>query len=178
MRTTSAGNPRDASRGSLTRRALVLTALAASMPALVGCGSDPPPPATRADIKVQAAPTLNPDLNGRPSPVVVRFYQLLSSEMFENADFFQLFEQDTAALGPTSVGKDEFVIEPGQITTITLPIKKDVATLGVVVAYRDFESATWRATAAIKQDRINELNLSALGKIVKMSVGRAYVPDA
>jgi type VI secretion system protein VasD len=168
-----------ATRRAADRRRFIAAGmgLAAALVAatLSGCGSDPKPkPKTTAEVKVKAAPTLNPDLNGRPSPVVVRFYQLLSPDMFQNADFFQLFEQEQAALGPTSVGKDEFVIEPGQITTLTIPIKADVKNLGVVVAYRNYDKATWRAVVPIKQDNINPVDLQALGQIVQMTATGAY----
>lgn len=169
---------RDAS--SAARRNLLL-GLAAAMTAaltLSACGSDPKPkPKTIAEVKIKAAPTLNPDLNGRPSPVVVRFYQLLSADMFQNADFFQLFEQEQAALGPTSAAKEEHVVEPGQIVTVSIGVKDDVKHLGVVVAYRNYEKATWRAVAPIQQDRTNVINLQALGQIVQMSVDAVYIPD-
>lgn len=172
----AAGAPRlAADRRRFVNVAARVIAAALAAATLGGCGSDPKPkPKTTAEVKVKAAPTLNPDLNGRPSPVVVRFYQLLSPDMFQNADFFQLFEQEQAALGPTSAGKDEFVIEPGQITTLTIPIKADVKNLGVVVAYRNYDKATWRAVVPIKQDNINPVDLQALGQIVQMTATGAY----
>lgn len=166
---------------SCAERRNLLFSLAAAMTAAVmlsACGSDPKPkPKTIAEVKIKAAPTLNPDLNGRPSPVVVRFYQLLSADMFQNADFFQLFEQEQAALGPTSAAKEEHVVEPGQIVTVAIGVKDDVKSLGVVVAYRNYEKATWRAVVPIQQDRTNVINLQALGQIVQMSVDAVYIPD-
>lgn len=169
-----------ASMDRMTRlglRRLAVVALLAG--GLAACGSDPePPPKTVAEVNVMGAPTLNPDLNGRPSPVVVRFYQLAATEMFGNADFFQLFEQDQAALGPTSVAKQEHVVTPGQLQQISIAIKPDVKALGVVVAYRNFEKATWRAMVPVEQDKINVVQLQILSQNVQMKVEKVYVPTA
>lgn len=161
---------------AVARRAMLAAALALG---LAGCGSDPepPPPKTLAEVNVMAAPTLNPDINGRPSPVVIRFHQLVTTDLFNNADFFQLFEQDQAALGPTSVAKQEAVVQPGQIETIKVGIKPDVTALGVVVAFRNFEKATWRAVVPVEQDTINVLQLQLLSQNVQMKVERTYVPE-
>lgn len=170
---------RDNVAGSGGRRRLLGAVLATVAAVTLGaCSSDPKPtPKSVAEIKIKAAPTLNPDLNGRPSPAVVRFYQLLSPEMFQNADFFQLFEQEQAALGPTSIAKEEYVVEPGQVSTIKIALKPDVAHLGVVVAYRAFDKATWRAVVPVKQERINYIDLQALGQIVQMTVTGTYLPE-
>lgn len=160
---------------AFARRALLAAVLALG---LAGCGSDPepPPPKTVAEVNLMAAPTLNPDINGRPSPVVVRFHQLVTTDLFNNADFFQLFEQDQAALGPTSVAKQEAVVQPGQIETIKIGIKPDVTALGVVVAFRNFEKATWRAVVPVEQDKINVVQLQLLSQNVQMKLEKAYVP--
>lgn len=170
----------EAGTAALARRAALGVLLAAGLaPVLAGCGSDPepPPPKTLAEVNVMAAPTLNPDINGRPSPVVVRFHQLVTTDLFNNADFFQLFEQDQAALGPTSVGKQDAVVQPGQIETIKVAIKSDVTALGVVVAFRNFEKAVWRAVVPVEQDKINALQLQILSQNVQMSVERTYRPE-
>lgn len=147
--------------------------------ALAACGSDPePPPKTRAEVNVVAAPTLNPDLNGRPSPVVVRFYQLATTDLFNNVDFFQVFEQDQAALGPTFVARQDAVFQPGQIERVTIPIQDKVTALGVVVGFRNYERATWRAVVPLTQERYNVVDLQILSQNVQMKATGAYIPQA
>lgn len=174
-----AGTATIARRAVLGRAVLGVLLAAGLAPVLAGCGSDPepPPPKTLAEVNVMAAPTLNPDINGRPSPVVVRFHQLVTTDLFNNADFFQLFEQDQAALGPTSVGKQDAVVQPGQIETVKVAIKSDVTALGVVVAFRNFEKAIWRAVVPVEQDKINVLQLQILSQNVQMKVERTYTQE-
>jgi type VI secretion system VasD/TssJ family lipoprotein len=45
------------------------------------------------NLKLTGSDQLNPDLNGRPSPIVVRLFELKHPVTFENADFFSLYER-------------------------------------------------------------------------------------
>ena len=76
---------------------------------------------------VTAAADLNPDYQGRPSPVNVIVFQLVSADTFSNADFFSLFEPEAAILGGDGA----------------YPRLWDFA------AFRDIENAQWRATVAL-----------------------------
>ena len=77
-----------------------------------GCAKAPPPAAPAAptlppitiaappEAKTKAAMTLvatadtNPDGSGRPSPIVVRVYQLKTDGAFKGADFFALYDDE------------------------------------------------------------------------------------
>jgi type VI secretion system VasD/TssJ family lipoprotein len=50
------------------------------------------------NLKLTASDQLNPDLNGRPSPIVVRLFELKHPVTFENADFFSLYERAKESL--------------------------------------------------------------------------------
>lgn len=165
--------------GSMRRLCARFGLVAALTAGLAGCGSSSePPPKTVAEVSVVAAPTLNPDLNGRPSPVVVRIYQLATTELFTNVDFFQVFEQDKAALGPTFISRQDAVFQPGQVEKMSIPIKDGVTALGVVVGFRNYERATWRALAPITVERHNVVDLQIYSQNVQMKTTNAYVPEA
>src|SRR5690606_22086490 len=87
---------RSAARGAKRLGNLVACLLAA---VLWGCAGGAPTPAV-VELEVQPAADLNPDPNGRPSPVVMRLYHLASSTAFGSADFLQLYENESASLGP------------------------------------------------------------------------------
>ena len=53
---------------------------------LFGCASAPKP--TLVQVALSAQANVNPDSRGRPSPIVVRFYELKTPTAFNNADFF------------------------------------------------------------------------------------------
>ena len=126
----------------------------------------PPPPAAKAEpppppkpvlvvpgrelqLAVRAGNLLNPDFQGRPSPVVVRFYLLRAEITFGAADFFSLFERDAATLGADLVAREEVQLRPGRNVSITRDFPADARFLGVVAAFRDIEKSGWRALSSL-----------------------------
>ena len=125
------------------RRAVIGFALAASVSAFAaGCVTPPPP--TVVNLALAAAPDANPDSAGRPSPVVVRIYQLAAPAEFQQADFFALYDQAAQTLGPNLVGTDEVALAPGQAQTVTVTLKPGAEVLGLIASYRDIDQAQWR----------------------------------
>lgn len=125
------------------------TATLILLAALAGCPAPPPPPPTVVNLSVTAGPDINPNTTGQGAPVAVRVYQLGSTSGFGNADFFPLYNQDAATLGADLIKRDDFFLAPGQSKTATLSPNDQVKALGVFAGWRDFEHATWRATAPI-----------------------------
>jgi len=111
--------------------------------ALSSCAAKPPKPVI-ARMTVTAVADANPDATGRPSPVIVRVYQLKDDAAFTDADFFALFDQEQATLGPSLVGREEFVMEPGAAQNLEYPVAQDASFVGVVAAFRDIRNAEWR----------------------------------
>lgn len=123
--------------------------LAAAALGVLGCGSKPL--ATKAaalSLEVKASATVNPDARGRPSPVVVRIYELKSAAPFETADFLSLYEKDQTVLGAEVVVRDEFVLKPGESRTFRREIGESKV-LAAMAAFRDLERSRWRAVAPI-----------------------------
>src|SRR5687767_13746109 len=125
--------------------------------AAAGCGKAPPevaPPLTIAakpDARVKAPMTLtasadaNPDASGRPSPVVVRVYQLRTDAAFNGAEFFALFDDDQKVLGAELISRDEFVLDAPDRRTIDVTVSGDTRFVGAVAAFRDIRNSQWRA---------------------------------
>ena len=65
------------------------------------------PPSTKLHFKVAA--DINPDIEGRPSPVIIRVYELASKTVFENQDFFALYDNPEAILRTDLLKKDELL---------------------------------------------------------------------
>ncbi|MCC5853756.1 MAG: type VI secretion system lipoprotein TssJ [Alkalimonas sp.] len=106
------------------------------------------PPSTTLHFRVAA--DLNPDQNDRPSPVIVKVFELASKTIFENQDFFALYDDPTAVLRTDLLKKDEFVFEPGQQSQSRMELHPATKAVGVIVAYRDIENARWRAVVDVK----------------------------
>jgi type VI secretion system protein VasD len=126
-------------------------------------GPPPPPPPTIVNVAVNAAADVNPNAAGRPSPTVVRVYYLVSDKTFQKADFFQLFEQESGTLGTDLAARDEITISPGENKAVDREVRPDVRFLGLVVSYRDIESAVWRGIVAVppNQTTVVAADLSA-----------------
>lgn len=119
--------------------------LAVLLPAMAACMTPPPPPPpTRVQLTLQASPDANPDSAGRPSPVVVRVYELASSSTFEIGDFFQLFEQPEATLGADLRGTADIVVAPGGQESLARELSADTRYLGILANFRDIDQAVWR----------------------------------
>lgn len=129
---------------------------------LSGCGateavSDVFTTITKADIVVQASDNVNPDINGRPSPILIRIYQLKSSVAFNNADFFALYDRDVAELGADFVARDDLDLKPGDIKALERTFTDDTKYLGIIAAYRNIDNAVWKKTIAIEPDSNSEM---------------------
>lgn len=144
---------RTAARGSL---------LATLALVLVACAAAPPPKPQPMSFEVESAADLNPDVNGRASPVVVRIYQLSDDSDFKNAGFAALYRSEEATLGKTLLAKQEFTAFPGEKISVRVEIANGASVLGVVVAFSDIDRAGWRLTSPATV-RARTLKLTAHG---------------
>jgi type VI secretion system protein VasD len=108
-----------------------------------------PPLPSIAELSFVIDANVNPDASGRPSPVVVRIYELKSLAAFNRADFFSLYEKDREQLGADLVNRDELPMMPGGKPQAITTLRSDTRYLGVVAAFRDIERARWRASTPI-----------------------------
>lgn len=135
-----------------------IAALVLSLVCLLGgCARDKAPDPSPVALSLSASTDANPDRNDRPSPVLVRVYELRSPGTFETADFFAMLEQDQAVLGGEMVNSWEFQLDPGESTALDATFQASSGFIGVFAAYRDIERAQWRAVAPIRAGRENEM---------------------
>jgi type VI secretion system protein VasD len=149
------------------RRGLWLASGALATLALPGCsmfGSSGP---ATLSATVTATDQVNPDARKRPSPVVVRVFELRAPTLFEQADFVSLFEKDQAVLAAEMVGREEFVMRPGESRPIAKPLAPDTKFIGVMAAFRELERARWRAVVPVVANKKNVLTISLDGIVVQ-----------
>ena len=142
----------------ISRRRL---ALSGASFALASCGGKPilAPKPKVLTVDLLAAATVNPSSSGRPSPVVVRVYELKAAAPFEAADFVSLFDKDQAVLGADVVARDEFVLSPGEAMAIKRDLNPDSKFIAVMGAFRDLERSKWRAVAPLLAGKDNALSV-------------------
>jgi len=134
--------------------------------ALAGCGSVPavpsallPPAKTTLVSTAIVGPDVNPDGRKRPSPVIVRVYELKSTALFESTDFVTLFDKDQSALGSEMLSREEFVLRPSDVKAVNKTLSADAKFIGVVAAFRDLERARWRVAAPVVANKTNTMKI-------------------
>jgi type VI secretion system protein VasD len=137
---------------------LVLRLLASGVMAFAAsrCGGSPPPP-TVVELTLSATGDANSTLSGQGAPVAVRVYQLSSTAAFDQAEFFQLYRQDTTTLGSDTVKRDEYRLKPDSNQSVSLRLTDQVRALGVFAAYRDFQDKNWRSSAEVPAHKTTAL---------------------
>lgn len=137
---------------------------------LQGCGSEPlpppvaePAPPTLVNLKIISAADVNADASGAGAPVMLRIYQLREASGFNSADFFSLFDKDQATLSADMARKQELLIKPNDQQTLSLQLEPDIKALGVFAAFRQLDTAQWRATLPVTthQTHAVEIKLQA-----------------
>jgi len=118
---------------------------------LAGCSSGP----ALLTANVAASAQVNPDFKKRPSPIVVRVYELKASTQFESADFVSLFDKDQAVLGADLVSREEFVLRPGETKLIAKPLSPDTKFIGVMAAFRELERSRWHVVVPVAAGKKN-----------------------
>ncbi|KIG09302.1 putative lipoprotein [Caballeronia concitans] len=147
------------------------------MLAVAACKSPPPPPApTIVRISVNALDGVNPDHTGRPSPVVVRVYELKTTAAFDSADFFTLYGKDQATLGGDLNAKNEFLLKPGESRSVEQTVQPGTKFVGVMAAYRDIERSRWRITEPVPPNQTTVMNVRV--DAADVSIAAQAVPAA
>ena len=128
--------------------------------ALSGCASlSPYSDMTKLDLRLQASETLNPDLHGRPSPIVVRLLELKNPSSFNNSDFFSLYQRPKESLMPDLISFEELEVRPGEQRDLKLSVQPGSRYVGVIAAYRDLPEANWRYVVSLQEGQINQAAL-------------------
>ncbi len=134
---------------------------------LSGCSLFKPSAITEVQLTAVAAANVNPDVRKRPSPIVIRVYELKARTQFDALDFISLTERDKDALGADLLSREEFVMRPGETKALVKKVSPDAKFIGITAGYRDLERAQWRAVTAIQgqsstdfQIKVNALAVS------------------
>jgi type VI secretion system protein VasD len=125
--------------------------------ALAIASAEADPAATSLELTIVGGPELNPNVQGRPSPVVVRIFQLGAEGAFQSADVGALFEHPEEALRDDLIAQAEFVLRPGDIQEQKLDLTPRVRALGIAAAFRELGQTVWHMTVPLKMGRRNLL---------------------
>ena len=129
---------------------------------------------------IEASTHVDPDMRNRPSPIVTRLYELTSANRFRTADFFDLYENESATLAGAIVRREEFAVVPLGKLTIEKQLQPSTRFIGVIAAYRDIDKAAWRAIAPIELNSTNRLavRLEPTGIVIRSTAEQDELPTA
>ena len=128
---------------------------------LAGCSAVSPfSTLTKLDVVLTASEHVNPDLHGRPSPVVVQLIELRHGVAFEHADFFSLYERVKETLAADLVTTEELELRPGETVDLKLSVESASRYVGVLAAYRDLMDTQWHYTFQITPAQVTDVDLT------------------
>lgn len=136
---------------------------------LAGCGffkkEKPPqlPELTRVVLEFEAAGDINPNAEGRASPLVLRIYQLKSYSVFKNADFFSLYDKEDQVLARELVNKEEILLKPNEKRTVFFVAAADTQTIGVLGLFINSERTQWKVAASVQPNKTSVIHIYVSG---------------
>jgi type VI secretion system protein VasD len=110
-------------------------------------------------VKVTAAGFINPDQQGRASPVVVDLYQLKATYPFGQLHYQKLTQDEGSALGGTLLDKQRIVIRPGNSYIWEPTRNAETRFIGVVVGYRDWVKRQAVQVIALQNKRAAQVRI-------------------
>jgi type VI secretion system protein VasD len=143
-----------------------LSPLVAVIALLVGCSSGPP----LVQGTIKAEPAVNPDRGGRPSPIVVRVYELKAVAAFNGADFFALYDKEQETIGGDLVGREEFLLQPSESRQYRRQFQPDTKFIGVIGAYRDLEQSRWRQVVPVPAKGKATLTIGVQARAITLEI--------
>ena len=142
---------------------------------LAACASGPPEDVT-LNGSLQAVETVNPDGQGRASPLVIKIYQLKAKDKIDLADFFPLFDQAEATLGADMLAVEDIMMVPGEVRSYEGEFDPETRFIGVVAAYGDIKQAQWKAVVPMPERNVMKflqrggLNIKAESLAIAVSI--------
>lgn len=107
---------------------------------------------------------VNPDDNKTPSPLFVRMYELKSPDMFNKANFIDIFERDAEALGADMVSKQRLKhIKPGETREANFVLSKETRYVGLFAEFLRYKNSKYKLVIPVAQT--NVISSSATIKI-------------
>ncbi len=153
---------------SLARLMMISILMVTTMILFSGCGGAPK--REEVGLQISATADVNPDLQGRPSPIILHVLELNSEEQFNRLDYVSLTQSSGAALGPDLLGKTRLILSPGDSRQLPLELNPQTTFIGLVAGYRDIDNAAWRTSIPIAQGDTKGISITLEHQSITTSV--------
>ncbi|MFC3153857.1 type VI secretion system lipoprotein TssJ [Gilvimarinus japonicus] len=117
----------------------------------VACASSPKNDSM--SVRYVADHGINPDINGRASPVAVTFYRLRDATVFKSADYMTLMERDAELLGDSLLSKERIILRPGETQEQIYLLNGEERAYGIVAGYRSIDAGGWKLVGDMPKAR-------------------------
>lgn len=95
-------------------------------------------------VLLTADDDVNPDIAGRPSPILLWMLQLSDDDAFCYADFYSLVEKPHVSQIPGVITRRALMLRPGERKTAEMTSRQATRYFAVVAEFRDLEGSVWR----------------------------------
>ena len=128
------------------------------------------PKREKLDMQVSATADVNPDMQGRPSPIILHIMELSSTEQFNGLDYMSLTQPSGAALGVNLLSKNQMVLQPGASQALPMELNPMTTAIGFIAGYRDIDNAAWRISVPITQGNTKGISITLEQQIIVTTV--------
>lgn len=108
---------------------------------------------TKLKSEVIAAEQINPSRRGNPQPVKLHIFYLTHDAAFMQANFAELADPESQALGDELVRRAEYLVGPGERLELDETFDEAAKFIGVVAAFTELDQAEWRSVIAVPARR-------------------------
>ena len=106
-------------------------------------------------LTIEVEADVNPDASNKPSPLFLRFYELQSNKVFENADFVDLYEKDSEVLGGDLVAKQELKrVTPGESRKENFVLNKDTRFIAIYAEFFNYNDSKFRIVVPVENNNV------------------------
>jgi len=107
----------------------------------------------RIEFSVDA--DVNPDDDNVPSPLIIRMYELKSPNMFNKANFIDIYEKGAELLGADLIAQQQLKpIQPGENRKISFVLNKETGYVGFFAEFLQYENAEYKVIVPIAQTNV------------------------
>lgn len=143
---------------SVIKRSFTGLLAIAIMVLLSACASAPT--REKLDMQISATVDVNPDMQGRPSPIILHIMELSTAEQFNSLDYMSLTQPSGTALGAALLSKNQMVLQPGDNRQLPMELNPLTTAIGLVAGYRDIDNAVWRTSLPVTQGSTKGISIT------------------
>jgi type VI secretion system protein VasD len=152
-------------------RTLACAAVSGLALSIAACGGAPPKP-TPTQAALVVAKDANPDASGRPSPVVLRLYQLKEEGAFNNAEYFALIDKEQETLGASLIAREEYELQPGETRALELKIPPEAHFVAATAGFWNIRNSKWKTLLPAPGQPKSKLTISVGKSEVAIAAGK------